>query len=189
MYDQLQRQSTLFNLMGGVQQDLVDPSPLFARPKNCPRPTRGDPNKQFDIAVRGKLVIGDIAAENTYPAECIIVGSEKWENQPLKVFCTETWIRRETDWHLVKDPSGWFLCYEFHERWADRIAKVKKVNDQLKTAQFAQEFCLRASRDLIEKHLFAFRQNIKKWPKQWDAWPHGWEAAMREYRQELRLTG
>jgi hypothetical protein len=97
-------------------------------------------------------------------------------------------MKRDVDWHQLPEGSRWYLCYELPERWEDRITKVAQANEMLQTVEFAKEFCLRSSRALIEKHLFAYRQNITEWPSEWDAWPHSRPEAIRRFHQGLRLA-
>lgn len=185
MFDNLSAQSSLFNLMAAIRCNLGIPSCLFARPPTPER--RLDPDAR--IGVNGILRVRDFAADTEYDAQCTIIGTVRWWYEPLRVFCHEAWMRSSFDWHQLRENSSWYLCYELPERWEDRIAKVRNANDTLQTIEFAKEFCLRSSRSLIEKHLFAFRQNIATWPSEWDAWPHNREAAVREFRHELRRAG
>jgi hypothetical protein len=184
MYDELLVQSSLFNLIGSIRNDLGTPSCLFARPPAPERPS--DPDAR--IGVCGTLRLRDVAAATEYDARCAIVGTVRWWYEPLRVFCNEPWMRRSVHWHQLRERSSWYLCYELPERWEDRITKVARANDILQTVEFAKEFCLRSSRALIEKHLFAYRQNITEWPVEWDAWPHSRREAVRKFHQELRLA-
>ena len=178
MFDTAFEQSAVFNLITAIRNELINPGPLFQRPRG------------FQIGVQGTLQVADRAAEGTYPAKCTVVGSTNWATVPLKVFCTESWMRRETDWHHIKENTGlWYLCYEFHDRWRDRIAAVAEYNDPSKAIEFAAKFCVHGSRWLIEKHLFAYRHNITKWPNEWPAYAHGFAAARLEYQRELRKAG
>src|ERR1044071_333320 len=174
MFDTLFERSAVFNLMTAIREDLVSPTPLFRRPNG------------FQIGVQGKLPIDDRAAEETYFATCTGVGSTDWATVPLKVFCTEKWIRQETNWHLIKEKTGaWYLCYEFPDRWKDRIAAVAACNEPSKVIEFAAQFCIHGSRCLIEKHLFAYRHHITQWPTEWPAYAHRSDAARAQYRQDL----
>lgn len=210
-------QSALFHLMMAIRKDLLDPGPLFERPaptEICRRRKRvkreweeeyltnymfasARPSRS-EIGVRGELLIKDFATEGACRANCTFASSTQWASNPIKVFCTEPWIKKEVNWHLVpeilerpaKDDAAWRLCYELEQRWCDCIEFVRRSNkDPLKTITFAAAFCLQASRWLIEKHLFAYRQNITKWPPEWLAWPHNREAAERLYRQETLKAG
>jgi hypothetical protein len=174
MIDALFEQSAVFNLTAAIRDDLLNPGPLFQRPGG------------FRIGVQGLLILRDFAAETTYAADCIFIASKEWRRRPLKVFCSENWVKHDIEWHVLRDNS---LCYEFFERWADRIAIVSSSNEVQETVRYAAKWCVNGSRRLLEKHLFADRQNIRDWPKQWDAWPHGVEAASYQYQQELKRAG
>jgi hypothetical protein len=174
MTDLIAEQSAVFNLTATIRVDLVNPGPLFQRPGG------------FRIGVRGFLVLDDFAAETTYLADCTFIASAEWPRLPPKVFCLEDWVRHDIDWHVLSDNS---LCYEFFERWADRIAVVRKFNEDEGAVTYAAKWCVNGTRGLLEKHLFADRQNIKTWPKKWDAWPHGIAAARYEYHKELKRAG
>jgi hypothetical protein len=174
MTDLLLKQSAVFNLAAAIRDDLVNPGPLFQRPGG------------FRIGVRGLLVLGDFAAETTYPADCTFIASTEWPRLPPKAFCCENWVKHDVDWHVLHDKS---LCYEFFERWADRIAIVSSSNEAHDVIRYAAKWCVSGSRSLLEKHLFADRQNIKTWPKEWDFWPHGVKAASYQYHQELKRAG
>lgn len=184
MFDDLLNQSDLFNLVAAIRESLLDRSALFTRPtegKLLQTPT-------LDVGVRGKLRIVD-GADAEYDAQCTVIGSATWRRHPLKVFCNEPWMKCSLEWHQLRERTSWYLCYELPERWEDRVAKVAAANDNLTTIEFAKEFCLRAARTLIEKHLFAHRHNITKWPSEWDAWPHSRQSAVRQFREELRRAG
>lgn len=185
MFDDLLAQSSLFNLIAAIRRDLGGPTSLFARPPAPER--RSDPDPR--IGVSGTLRVRDVATDAECDARCTIIGTVRWWYEPLRVFCDEPWMKRSVEWHQLREGSSWYLCYELPERWEDRIAKVRDANDTLQTIEFAKEFCLRSSRSLIEKHLFGSRQNITKWPPEWHAWPHDRRAAVREFRDELRLAG
>ncbi len=174
MIEALFERSAVFNLTTAIRDDLVDPGPLFQRP--------GD----FQIGVQGILLLRDLAADTTYPADCIFIASTEWRRSPPKTFSSESWLRRSIDWHVLADGS---LCYEFFERWADKVAMVNSSNEVQEAVQYAAKWCVNASRRLLEKHLFAHRQNIQDWPKEWDAWPHGVQAASFQYHQELKRAG
>jgi len=174
MTDALFEQSAVFNLTTAIRDDLLNPGALFQRPGG------------FQIGVHGLLLLHDFAAETTYPANCIFIASTEWRHVPPKVFCSESWLKKGIDWHVLPDGS---LCYEFFKRWADRVSIVNTSNEVHDTVQYAARWCVNGSRRLLEKHLFADRQNIKAWPKQWDAWPHGIQAASFQYDQELKRAG
>jgi hypothetical protein len=174
MIDALFDQSAVFNLTTAIRDDLLTPGPLFQRPGG------------FQIGVQGLLLLRDFAAETTYPAHCTFIASGDWRRLPPKVFCSESWVRHTIEWHVLRDGS---LCYEFCGRWADRVADVDHSNQVHEAVQYAAQWCLNGCRSLLEKHLFADRQNIKAWPKKWDAWPHGFDAANYEYHQQLKRAG
>jgi hypothetical protein len=184
MFDDLLAQSSLFNLIAGIRSDLGAATCLFARPPAAGR--ESDPDAR--VGVSGTLRVRDVAADSNYDARCTIIGTVRWWYEPLRVFCHEPWMKRSVHWHQLREGAKWYLCYELPERWEDRISKVADLNPTLHTIEFAKEFCLRSSGALIEKHLFASRQNIKEWPADWDAWPHSRRDALREFHQELRLA-
>jgi hypothetical protein len=185
MFNDILARSSLFNLMAAIRREMGIAGCLFGRQPAPER--RSDPDPR--IGVSGTLCVRDVAADSNYDARCTIIGTVRWWYEPLRVFCHEPWMKPNVEWHQLREDSSWYLCYELPERWEDRIAKVRDVNDILQTIEFAKEFCLRSSRSLIEKHLFAFRQNITRWPPEWEAWPHNRGAAVREFRQELRRAG
>jgi len=38
----------------------------------------------------------------------------------------------------------------------------------------------------LNRHLFAFREGIKFWDESWDYWPHGYEAASKDFFESLK---
>ena len=118
-------QSALFHLMTAIRENLLDPGPLFERPAPAEIFRRSKPVKReweegyltnymfasarpskSEIGVRGELLIKDFATEGACRANCTFASSTQWASNPVKVFCTEPWIRKEVNWHVVPEIVG-----------------------------------------------------------------------------------
>jgi len=174
MMDLLFQQSAVFNVASSIQCHLSSSSPLFQRPP------------LFRIGVGGQLAVTDFATRNSALAACTFIASDAWLRRPIQVFCHESWLKHDIDWHVFGDGS---LCYEFDGRWALQLAQVAAKNDLPDLADYAAMWCVNGTRKLLEKHLLADRLNITNWRPEWKAWPHGRAAAAREYSRELRRAG
>ena len=96
-----------------------------------------------------------------------------------RVVCYEKWIKKgDLDWHIYPDGE---LCYELPERWENTLKLLKNKITFQESIEYAILWCINSSRDLLYKHLLAFRYDIDIWPKEWDYWGHGM-LGIREYR-------
>jgi hypothetical protein len=165
-------QSHIFNLASAIRDKLDSPGPLF----QCPPGLR--------VGARGILVLEDFAVGDFSRADCSFIVSTAWRESLIKVYCLETWLRREIKWHVFRDGS---LCYEFDGRWKDGIAGVEQQHGAEEAVTFAAFWCLNGCRKLLEKHLLGHRLNLAEWQSQWAQWPHTFNEARQLYEREKRI--
>lgn len=82
---------------------------------------------------------------------------------------------------MPKEPKGWADCAEWHRYESGRLCWVREdqwralfagdINHE--TISTAAAALTKHVTDLLRYHIIAARQNLKKWPKEWPAWPHG----------------
>lgn len=108
-----------------------------------------------------------------------------WQNAlrqvPPKVWCRESWMRDDADWHNCGKGG---MCWVLEEQWRDEMDR-----DDLPTDLFlgiGLRWLLTASINLIDRHYVGHFKKLKFWPKEWDAFSHFNEGA-REYEREKRL--
>lgn len=87
--------------------------------------------------------------------------------RPPEVSCSESWIKKETNWHCGSDGS---LCWIKEQLWKKLHGSPKK-----KTFLVYEEGALQLYNDvrsLIEKHYYAKMTGITEWQEEWDEWGH-----------------
>ncbi len=165
-------QSHIFNLASAIREKLGSPGSLFQRPPG------------FRIGVRGMLALQDFAPGFTFGAVCSFIVPATWRQSLIKVFCHESWLRREIKWHVFRDGS---LCYELDDRWKDGISAVEQEHGTADAVTFAAFWCLNGSQKLLEKHLLGHRLALRHWQHQWAEWPHTLNEARKLYEREKRI--
>lgn len=132
------------------------------------------------MEVTGKLSLAHDDFKTHKSARCRIKVTPDWSVQPPKVWCVESWVRHDWDWHA---GDGGRLCYVIDEQWGDLVGSVFDQQGQLAAARYAVALCLRNVRWLLYRHYIASVMNIKVWPEDWKAWSHG-DKGIREYLRE-----
>jgi len=95
----------------------------------------------------------------------------RWRENTPWVQCHEHWLRAgDPDWHAYKDGG---LCYIHDNEWTDAVGAMESECGADEMLQGCAALCAQLSVQLMERHLLAWRQKLKRWPKSWSAWGHG----------------
>lgn len=97
-----------------------------------------------------------------------------WHVHPPEVLADATWLQPRhaksisecADWHRYPDGR---LCWTRPDCW-------EKACEDISTATLVERAAAILAKDvsfLLRCHLTADRLGIKKWPKEWESWPHG----------------
>jgi hypothetical protein len=122
--------------------------------------------------------------ESSARATCkFILYPDSQENMP-KVFCTEYWVKRDVDWHIYSTGE---LCYDLPERWKRNMKRFQKRLTSAQLTEVAANWCLIHSQSLLFRHLFAYDNNLEKWPQEWKAFRHG-KAGLNDYLRRIRTS-
>lgn len=135
------------------------------------------------IKMSGKLALSHDGRSTGALASCRFWVNSTWLEKPPEIAVDEPWLRHDIEWHADKG----FLCFEYHRKWADVLDEIASKDGLGRAAEYAKTWCLRSTRSLLWKHLQADRIGLKKWPKEWDSWPH-YDEALDAYREEQRLA-
>jgi len=137
------------------------------------------------IQVGGRLPLADQQFFTKNSARCVLEISSRWAWEIPEVACVEPWLTRKMpEWHA--DENG-RLCFEFKLKWEKELpAMVEQYGFGL-IADYAATWLLNSTRSLLNRHLFAFRNGIKSWPKAWDYWPHGTIESARQLFENEQL--
>lgn len=123
--------------------------------------------------------VGGFLSLNGGMARCSISVRLEWPKRPPLFTCHEPWLKHGADWHAYDDGS---LCYVFDTEWYDKISGLIVARGEHVAAQVARFWIFRNARWLLNKHLLADQLGISDWPhKEWPFYPHGYQAALREY--------
>lgn len=115
-------------------------------------------------------------------AFCVFEVNHEWLWRIPEVTCKESWITKGlADWHIGSDGR---LCFEYDERWRQELASMVKCHTFGQTADYAVEWLINSTRSLLNRHLFASRNGLTVWSKQWDFWAHGRKEAGRQLLRE-----
>lgn len=116
----------------------------------------------------------------SHEVELQVYVSADWKKRPPKVFCFERWIRRELDWHVIRDGS---FCWDHPDRWVDRC----KVTMDLLSTRHA---CIRLAsylkeslHYLIQCHWQGAELGLATWHPSWRQFAH-FESGTVEYAGE-----
>jgi hypothetical protein len=74
--------------------------------------------------------------------------------------------------------------WDYQLRWKDCMIDALDKKTLGEVAELGTIWILRSTRNLLNRHLFAYRSGIKEWRKEWDYWAHG-QAAADEYLKPL----
>ena len=137
----------------------------------------------IEIAGRLALAMDGLASKKT--AFCVFTVPEDWLRNIPVVTCKEPWVRKGDEWHVHVDYS---LCFEFAPKWTrDLLVLVERHTHGL-TTEYATTWLLNSTRLLLNRHVLAERTGMKMWPKNWDFWPHGFDAAKKELEKDPTHT-
>lgn len=126
------------------------------------------------IGVEGEMSIEDPSVGCAIATVAIRFEINGWTDTPPEVKTGVEWLQPQghatfkecADWHRY--PNG-KLCWTRPDCW-------KTVCKDSSSPGWIERAAVVLARDvsfLLRCHLTASRLGIKKWPKEWDAWPHG----------------
>lgn len=133
------------------------------------------------ITVRAHVHLSHDEVVTCKKAHCRFRLTLDWHTRPPTVWCSETWIRRDIDWHAGGD--GW-LCYVLGDEWRDLLARVEQES-AVDARRYAMGLCVRNVRWLLYRHHLAHVTGISEWLPEWPAWAHH-DAGRREYEQSKK---
>lgn len=137
---------------------------------------------KYQISIAGSLALGSAEMETKKHAECVIIVDCEWMQRPPLVICKEPWVTLgKADWHISDQGV---MCWDYKSRWKDLISIALETGTHGGAAEFGSRWFLRSTRNLLNRHLFAFRSGIKEWRKEWDYWAHD-ETAEAEYLKSI----
>ena len=140
-----------------------------------------------EIEITGKLPLSNRDFTTNKRALCIFRINAQWPWQTPDVICCEDWIKKGIpDWHINTDGN---LCFEFSKKWMNELPPMVDEYSLGLTSEYASTWLVNSSRSLLNRHLFAFRNGIKDWPKAWDFWAHDKEMALRQFMESQKHLG
>lgn len=101
-----------------------------------------------------------------------------WPDAPPKVWCFESWIRRDIDWHVYPDGG---LCWCLDAEWKDLQGWRGKSRDAIATDGLRWLF--KAVDLMLVRHLVGHYRKLVEWPDEWNAWAHG-DTGVAQYEQQ-----
>lgn len=128
----------------------------------------------YIFGVKGEMLIDEPAVGCTIANVTIHFNIHAWTNTPPEVRTDAKWLQPRhgakftecADWHRYPDGR---LCWTRPDCW-------RKVCNDISRSGLVERAAIVLARDvsfLLRCHLTASKLGIKKWPKKWDAWPHG----------------
>lgn len=126
----------------------------------------------------------DARLPNTMISLAFRVSPKPLQYHPI-VVSSAPWLRRECDWHVYPDGS---LCWTYPQHYFELMRELSRHLDQAELFQTAAYWCVSKCAELVQRHLTADRHSIKTWLPQWDAWPHGVDAAQAQF-DEMKRSG
>ena len=102
---------------------------------------------------------------------------------PPQVKCSAPWLRRNIDWHVFDDGT---LCWAYPPHYSELMLALSNHLDEPELLQTAACWCVSKSADTVRRHLIAEQCAVKTWPQEWDAWPHGNDAAQAQLNEMKR---
>jgi hypothetical protein len=145
----------------------------------------------FDLTY--KHIEGDLVREEYCAHIDIWFRPREFKKYAPIVFCDETWITKQLDWHCfkAKDPrldcgDRYRLCWLHPKEWC--LAH----NNQLKTLETViTEGTLWLGNNvskLLDRHWIGNELGLTKWRTEWDGWAHG-SLGTQEFNQEREEKG
>lgn len=102
---------------------------------------------------------------------------------PPQVKSSAPWLRRNIDWHVFDDGT---LCWAYPQHYFELMRALSNHLDEPELLQTAACWCVSKSAELVQRHLIAEECALKTWPQEWDAWPHGIDAAQAQFNEMKR---
>jgi hypothetical protein len=127
------------------------------------------------------IVVRDCSLISGADALCTISIPNEWAVNIPRIYCRETWIRRELDWHVY--PAG-NLCIDIQRRWETALGYARSFMTECEYAQYASRYFLNSAQWLMIRHRFGFENGLTSWPVNWPQWSHGL-AGIAEYDTSL----
>lgn len=127
------------------------------------------------LRLTGRL---SLIPESKTKANCTVIFKTDWITAPPEIFCHDSWLRREKDWHTNEHGN---LCYVLKAQWAKRLKDVASRHDIIGVVDYARRYLVRNARWLLQRHWQGYRENIEKW--KWIQWSHGPDGT-DEFHQE-----
>lgn len=140
-----------------------------------------------------KAILGDLVRSDYSATVDIVFCPSKFKKLAPRVYCNEPWIRRELDWHCLRDQSKeseWYgqqqMCWVHPAEWL--IAhdhRLKRINTVvLEGADWLKNNLTK----LLDCHWAGHVLGIKNWRPEWGGWAHG-NAGTQELVSEARKRG
>lgn len=102
---------------------------------------------------------------------------------PPQVKSSAPWLRRNIDWHVFDDGT---LCWAYPQHYFELMRALSNHLNEPELMQTAACWCVSKSAELVQRHLIAEECALKTWPQEWDAWPHGKDAAQAQFNEIKR---
>jgi hypothetical protein len=143
------------------------------------------PLKQpFGIRIRGDLPLSLGPINSKRSAHCEYTVFAGWRAIHPHLECRENWVRRpgpkrNVDWHILPDGS---FCYVLNAQWRDCVRERESQYGTSIAIADSAFYAINNGRWLLWHHLYAYRNNITEWQRDWPEWPH-YEAGLIAYQQ------
>jgi hypothetical protein len=125
--------------------------------------------QKLQIRITGHLALASNEFSTRAKAKCDFYIDAFWPETPPVVYCMEPWLKNGAEWHA--DRTG-LLCWEQNLNWKDSILLVIQEATIGNAAEYGTTWLIRSVRNLLNRHLFAYRAGIESWRKEWDYWAH-----------------
>jgi len=100
----------------------------------------------------------------------------------VTVVTSEAWVRSGDEWHANDDG---LLCIDLDARWSHYMMEALSSCGEDFAVHYAATWCLRSTINLLQRHLLAFREDLERWPAEWNYWDHDKDKAIARFRQEI----
>ena len=149
------RQSIITHAFGGPCQILSSPSSDI-------------------LGLEGEMLIENPSLGHAFANIRIAFKADSWDVNVPEVSTNVEWLQPRNsksfnecaDWHRYIDGR---LCWTRPDCWEDVCKNISSAAD----IERAAAVLTKDVSFLLRCHLTADILGIKKWPKEWDAWPHG----------------
>ncbi|CAN5652069.1 hypothetical protein BH09PLA1_BH09PLA1_25420 [soil metagenome] len=103
--------------------------------------------------------------------------------RPPRIWCRESWMRFGEEWH--NDDEGG-MCWVLRNEWRDVLSGPGRSPRDV--IRIAGQWLMNNVTSLITRHHYAHLAGLKRWLKEWDAWPH-YEKGVKQYEREQAKRG